>query len=102
MREREEGEPRYRVHASAVMLKVLRQIQRRADREGRGDKALSALRHIHQRLQQDPTAVGEPLYRLPGLRMQVRTVVVRPLVIDFAVAEDRPLVFIKSGTLLSE
>jgi hypothetical protein len=44
--------------------------------------------------------VGEPLYRLTGLRMQVHTCLVRPLEIDYAVCEDRPLVFIKGVTLL--
>ena len=45
--------------------------------------------------------MGEPLYRLPTLRLWMRTVVVAPLVIDFAVSEDRPIVYIKSGKLLS-
>jgi hypothetical protein len=33
--------------------------------------------------------------------MQVGTAVIRPLVVDFAVCEDRPLVFIKGVTLLA-
>jgi hypothetical protein len=35
-----------------------------------------------------------------AMRMQVRTVVVAPLAITFAVCEDIPLVFIKSGSKL--
>jgi len=62
---------------------------------------LTALRRIYERLEQDPDSIGEPLYRLPGLRMRVRTVVVAPLVVDYAVSEDRPLVFIKLVRLLS-
>jgi hypothetical protein len=46
--------------------------------------------------------VGEPIYRLPALRMQVRTIVVRPLVVDFVVCEDQPLVFLKVVSLLSK
>jgi hypothetical protein len=90
------------VHASGVIIKALRDIQRRAKREGRGEKALAALRHICQRLQDDPLTLGEPLYRLPGLRMQVRTCVVRPVLVDFAVCEDHPLVFLKGVKLLTD
>jgi hypothetical protein len=53
-------------------------------------------------LEIDPLDVGEPAYRLPTLRMQVRTVIVRPLVVDFGVCEDQPDVFIKGVKLLSD
>jgi len=42
------------------------------------------------------------LYRLPILRMQVRACVVRPLAVDFAVCEDRPVVIINGVTLLTD
>jgi len=38
---------------------------------------------------------------LRRLQLQVRTIVIAPLVIDFAVSEDHPHVYIKSGRLLS-
>jgi len=37
---------------------------------------------------------GEPLFRLPALRMRVRQVAIRPLYINYAVCEDHPLVFL--------
>jgi hypothetical protein len=49
----------------------------------------------------DPAHAGEPSYHLPALRIQARSVTIRPLVVDFGVCEDRPLVFIKSDKLLS-
>jgi hypothetical protein len=102
MPEQDDGGPRYEVHASGVIVEALRRAQRRAAREGRGEKALTALRQIYRRLQDNPTAFGEPLYRLPGLRMQVRTCVVLPLLVDFAVCEDHPLVFLKNVKLLTD
>jgi hypothetical protein len=84
-----------------MIAQALRQIQRRAAREGRGEEVLSAFRQIARQLQADPVNLGEPLYRLPNLRMQVRSVAVRPLVVDFGVCEDRPLVFLRSVKLLS-
>jgi hypothetical protein len=61
---------------------------------------LSAFRQIVDELVHNPSRFGEALYRLPAMRMQVRCGVIRPLVVDFAVCEDRPVVFIKGGTLL--
>jgi hypothetical protein len=52
-------------------------------------------------LQKSPMKAGEPLYRLSAMRLQVRTIVIAPLAIDFAVSEDLPHVYIKSGRLLS-
>jgi hypothetical protein len=69
--------------------------------EGRGHEFLIALKSITERLETDPTVLGEPAYRLAGLRLQVRTCVVRPLVVDFAVHEEQPVVFIKGVKLLS-
>jgi hypothetical protein len=93
--------PRYKVICSAVITEAFRQLQRRASRSGQGEAVTAAFRHIIERLQVDPTNVGEPLYRLPALRMLVYCVAIRPLYVDFAVCEDRPLVFIKAVKLLA-
>jgi hypothetical protein len=63
---------------------------------------VAPLHHIYQRLQDDPNTLGEPVYRLPGLRMQVRTCIVPPLLVHFAVCEDQPLVFLKGVKLLTD
>jgi hypothetical protein len=73
----------------------------RPTRRGQGKAFVSAFRRIVRALQRDPNSVGEPLYHLPNLRLHIRTVVIAPLAMDFAVSEDYPLVFIKSGRLLS-
>ena len=102
MPEHPNGRLSYEIHGSGVIADALRQIQRQAAREGRGPQILAALRLIRQRLQRDPNKVGEPLYRLASLRLQVRTVVIGPLLVHFAVHEARPLVFLKGVKLLSE
>jgi len=95
------GERRYEVHLSGAIAEELRRLQRQAS-QTEGSRAIaSAFRQIVARLERDPNTFGEPLYRLPGLRMQVRTCIVRPLVVDFAVCEDHPLVFLKGVALLS-
>jgi hypothetical protein len=94
------GARRFAVHCSGALTETIRRVHRYAWRQGRGRAVTAALRQIIRRLEVDPFHSGEPAYRLPGLRMQVRTIVVRPLVVDFAVCEDRPLVFLKGVRLL--
>lgn len=92
----------FQLDFSEAIAENLRQLQRQASREGRGTEFLAAVRTVVHRLQRDPLEFSEPLYRLAVLRMQVRCVVVRPLGVDFAVCDDRPLVFIKAVKLLSK
>jgi hypothetical protein len=96
------GEPRFRVHFSGVTKENVHQIQLQAWQEGRGQAFVSAFRAIGLRLMSAPLDFGEPLYRLPALRMQIRHAVVGPLLVYFGVCEDRPLVFIKEITLLPQ
>jgi hypothetical protein len=102
MADQEAQEPSYHVHFSGTIAEKFKQPQRRATRQGRGTQALAATKHILGKLEEDPNNFGEPLYGLPNLKMQVRTCSVRPLVVDFAVHEELPLVFLKGVWLLPE
>lgn len=95
------GKSGYEVHNSAAFAREFRRLQRQAARQGRGEAFLHAARAIVDRLQQDPNEFGEPLYRLPVLRMQFRCAVNRPLSVTFAVCEDRPFVFLMVIKLLA-
>jgi hypothetical protein len=83
------------------MAEAIRRLHRQALRQGRGQALTRAFRQIVRRLEQEPDHFGEPAYHLPGLRMQVRRAIIRPLAVDFAGTEDHPLVFIKGVKLLS-
>jgi hypothetical protein len=95
------GEGGYEVHNSGAIANDFLRLQQEATLQGRGEDLLLAARAVYERLQQDPNEFGEPLYRLSVLRMQVRCAVIRPLYVDFAVCEDRPLVFIRAVKLLA-
>lgn len=97
----ENGGKRFEVHCSTAVAERLKELQRVASNTGRGKAVAAAFRHIIQRLELGPEDFGEPAYRLPFLRMQIRSGIVAPLVVDFAVCEDRPIVFIKGVQLLS-
>jgi hypothetical protein len=90
------GQPvRYEVRLSQQTKAALKQHHRRAAQAGKGQHFLASLRHIIERLRQDPLAFGEPLYRLPALKLLVCQAAVLPIIVDFAVHEERPLVFIR-------
>lgn len=94
--------PRYAVRMSQHHRTLLQQRHQEAIQTGKGNAFLSAFRQIVARLHQDPLNFGEPLYRLPTLQLLVRQAVVLPLVVDYAVHEDQPLVFIRGFKVLSE
>ena len=91
----------YEVYCSGVIAQSIRQIHKQAVREGRGETMVAAFREAVHQIEKGARKLGEPLYRLPVLRMQIRQALIRPIAIEFAVCEDRPLVFIKGVTLLS-
>jgi hypothetical protein len=91
----------YTVHTSVQTKNVLKQLHAEAWQAGTSQRFLAALRQIGKRLQQDPSVFGEALYRLPALKLVVYQAVVPPLVVLYAVHEDRPLVFIRSFRVLS-
>ena len=95
------GEHSFQIEISGAIAATIRQLQRQASREGRGLEFLRALRRVAHRLHRDPNRFGEPLYRLPGMHMQVRCAAIIPLSVNFAVYEDRPLVYIQVVKLLS-
>jgi hypothetical protein len=78
------GDDAFRLEFSGVIADTIRRLQRRASREGRGKEFLSAIRKIAKRLRTKPATFGEPVYRLPNLRMQIRSAVVGPIYVDFA------------------
>src|SRR5436305_1917819 len=98
----ENGRRGYQVHCSGAIAEGLRQLQRQTNSGTRKRAIAAAFRRIVERLKLHPFEFGEPSYRLPGLRLQIRTCIVGPLVVHFAVSEDRPLVFIKAVKLLSD
>ncbi len=69
----------YEVYNSGVIVQAFLELQRQATREGQGQDLIRAARHVYERLRDDPNNFGEPLYRLPNLRMQIRCAAVKPL-----------------------
>jgi hypothetical protein len=95
------SQPPFYVHCSGAIAAELRDLQRKTASKSRRREIAEAFAQIVEKLQTDAPSVGEPQYHLPRLNMQVRTCSLRPLVVDFGVHEDLPIVQIKSVKLLS-
>jgi hypothetical protein len=85
----------FEVRCSQQVLHTLKQIQTDEANKGQGKPFLEVLRALHDRLRRDPQGFGEPLYRLPALRLTIYLALVAPLAVHYAVHDERPLVFIK-------
>jgi hypothetical protein len=83
------------VVCSQQVLDLLKEIQAKEIDNGKGEQFLEPLRAIYDRLRKDPENFGARLYRLPALRVVVYTAVVPPLGVQYAVHEEKPLVFIR-------
>jgi hypothetical protein len=90
----------YEVKLSNKIKETIKELHQRLAHQGKGQRFLDSLRAIHNRLQQDPTNFGEPLYQLPALRLLVYQVVASGIVVYYGVHEEKPLVFLKGVQLL--
>src|SRR5207237_230289 len=96
-----DGQPElYKVNMSEHDKVLLKQRLLEAILAGREVQFLAALQHIADRLRKDPLVFGEPLYHLKALQLEVRQAIVLPLVVDYAVDEQRRLVYIRGCKVL--
>ena len=91
----------YSISLSQFQRTNLLQLHQQAAALGQGQRFLAAYREIVRRLQRDPQVFGEALYTLPALGLEVRQAVIAPIVVDFAVTEERRVVFIRGFKVLS-
>jgi hypothetical protein len=91
----------YQMSMSQQKEAVLKDLHEQAIQAGTGLQFFAAFRQIAERLHTDPFVFGEPQYRLPVLKLQVRQAIVAPLVVDYAVHEEQPLVFIRGFKVLA-
>lgn len=92
----------FQIHASEQIWLRLRELKIAAGKKGKGSAFMSALRAIHDRLQKDPTHVGKRLYSLAAMQMVVYDITIHPLIVHYAVHDQKPLVFIKGVALAEE
>jgi hypothetical protein len=96
------GQPRlYDVRLSEQIKERVKVLHAQIAARGEGKRFVAAFRQIVERLQKDPQEFGEPLFHLPALHLIVRQAVIAPLVVEYGLHEERPLVFIRDVKALS-
>jgi hypothetical protein len=84
----------YRVLGAELVVNTLRGLKRLADVAGEGNQFLSSAKRIVDRLATDPLDFGEPRFGLPNLQLQVRIGGFGNLAVQYAVDEERRIVYI--------
>jgi hypothetical protein len=90
----------YEVRLSEQTANGIKQQYMLALELGKGQQFLDALRIIRERLRTNPQQLGEPLFRLPVLKLLVFHGIVNPVVFDYGIHQERPLVFLRGVKLL--
>ena len=88
------------VDVSGELRERIKECYHEAVGQNRQQHFLAALTEINRRLTEDPTTFGDPLYRLPLLKLQIRSVVIRPVFVEYGVSEEHPIVVIRRIKLM--
>jgi hypothetical protein len=92
----------FRVVFSEATRRQLLQCYQGASTPHLAARVLEAARAILARLESDPLEFGEPLRRLHELQLEKRVGAERPLVVTYAVDEQRRLVYVTAVHRLEE
>ena len=85
----------FQVRMSELVRAQFKRLKIEAIQQGQEGSFISAVRALHDRLQKDPTGFGQPLFSLPALDMVVYIATVYPLVVQYGVHGQKPLVVIR-------
>src|SRR4051812_21428505 len=96
------GQPiRYRVDESQKVRQEVKALGERAKQAGILDKFSAAFEYVVWRLETNPLGFGEPTHHLWNLGMVIHIGALDPVVVHFAIHEDKRFVLIQSVALLS-
>ena len=91
------GKPiRYKIVVSGHVAKIIEQQQEFASHAGLGQQFSDVLRAIGNRLQAEPGVFGEEKYNYHQLNLQMRLAVVLPVVVEYGLHREKPLVFLRT------
>lgn len=90
----------FRVIVSASIRQKIEFHHEKASEEGWETEFIATLEKINFRLRTDPYNFGEPLYRLPGLKLLVCLAALNGLVVVFGIHQKMPLIFLKGFSQL--
>ena len=86
---------RYKVAFTGLASEQLKAAVRRAESYDRPAEFASAMRRLLEQLAVNPTEIGEPMYRLYSMKMDVRRVALAPIYLEYGVHSTAPLVIVR-------
>ncbi|MBM4072436.1 MAG: hypothetical protein FJ271_26430 [Planctomycetes bacterium] len=94
------GTPEFKVVISKSLRQLLAHLHGIAFARGMGSQFVQSLRTIDEGLRRVPISFGDPLFRLPALKLSVYIRAVFPIVVDSGVHEQFPLVIVRGFRLM--
>jgi hypothetical protein len=91
----------FKISFSGLLAPELKKLHERAKEAGLGDAYLNALETAVFRMEHDPWEFGELIREVKKPPLKVHVAVVKPLVIEFSIHTEKPIVFIKRIRLLT-
>jgi hypothetical protein len=68
--------------------------------QGLGQRFIDALKAVDHGLRRSPREFGDPIFHLPALKLSIYIRAVFPLVVDYGVHEQFPLVIVRGFRLM--
>ena len=90
----------YRISVPGPVSASIESEQLRATLDGKGEAFLAAMRYAIARIRHEPLGLGEAIFPLRNAKLIVHLAFLPPLVIEFGVHEELPLVFIRRVSYL--
>ena len=85
----------FKVEFTGLAREQYRNALRRAKNASRSEELGTAMRTLVVQLTDTPTEIGEPMYRLHSMKMDVRRVALAPVYLEYGVHLSEPLVVIR-------
>ena len=85
----------YRITVPGPVSASLKTEQHRASQDGKGEAFLSAVRYAVARIHHAPFGLGEAIFPLRHTKMIVHLAFLPPLVLEFAIHQELPSVFLR-------
>ena len=90
----------YQITFTGYLAQELKKLHQGALQSGLGDAYLKALERAVFLMQHDPWEFGELVRRVPNPPLKIHDGIVRPVLVEFAIHEKKPIVVIRRVQLL--
>jgi hypothetical protein len=86
----------FKVIISGRLKRVIEELHGQAAQLGLGREFLATLRKIHHNLETNPRTFGDPLFRLPSMKLLVYHAMVSRVAVDYGVHDENKLVIVRN------